>query len=356
MKWSTAFVFIAILLVGCRSAEQYSPEQVMEKAIESEAEEIPYYGEMTMKIEDDEDIFELKSKEWRKGNKSLEEVVAEGEKVITLKEDTTITMYDETENTVMETEFEEDSELNLSSKEQLENMLENVEETHTFEKRDDEKIAGRDTMHIVAEKKQGEKSIFGTQEIWIDKENWRVLKTIDETEDSYSVMEYTKFEIEPDMSDDVFTLDLPDDVEIDSFDDDLEEEITLEEAQEKLGDDILYIKEDDEFILDEVTYQDLFDEDDEAFLIELSYEKDHLPYMDISITETDDEEEELDDVSEPVDIRGVEGSYTDLDDAHIISWTEDGYDYSIFFINPNLSLDEMTEQIEKMEEVPSEKE
>src|SRR5699024_10621420 len=82
MKWSTAIVFIAIILVGCQSAEQYSPEQVMEKAIESEVEETPYYGEMTIKMEDDEDTFELKSKEWRKGNKSLEEVVAEGEKVI----------------------------------------------------------------------------------------------------------------------------------------------------------------------------------------------------------------------------------------------------------------------------------
>src|SRR5699024_5206520 len=97
-------------------------------------------------------------------------------------------------------------------------------------------------------------------------------------------------------------------------------EITIKEAQEKVGDDMLYIKEDDEFTLDEVTYQYLYDEDDDAFLIELSYEKDHLQYMDISITETDDEEDELDDIGEPVVCRGVEGSYMYLDGAYNIWW------------------------------------
>lgn len=350
-KWWISIAFIAMFLVGCQSAEQFSPEQVMEKAMESGEEETPYYGEMTMTVTDDDDTFEITSKEWRKGNQSLEEVVVEGDKMTTLKNGEVVMIYDEVDNTVMETEFEEGTELNLSSKERLEKMLELVEDTHTLEKKADEKIAGRDAMHLVAEKKPDKKSLFGDQEIWIDKENWLVLKTIDQTEDNQSVMEYTKIEMEPKMSDDIFTLDLPDDVEVESLDDyDMEKEITLEEGMEILEESFLYLDEQDGLTLDKVTHFDM-EEEGAIVSIDLHYELAGLPYLDLSVMKIEDEEEIDDGLSEEIDIRGYEGSYVDLDGAHMVTWTEGGFQYNAWFINPNISIEEMQEQLEEMEEV-----
>lgn len=355
-KWLVSVGFITMFLIGCQSADQFSPEQVMEKALESEADETPYYGEMEMTIKDDEDTFTITSKEWHKGNQSLDETVTEGEKMITLKNGESVMIYDVAENVVMETEFAANSELNLSSKERLENMLELVGKTHTLEKKQDEQIAGRDAMHIVAEKNPGEKSIFGTQEIWIDKENWLVLKTIDKTEDSYSVMEYTTLEMDPNMSDDIFTLDLPDDVEVESLDDlNNEEQISLEEGIEKIGGPFMYLKETEDLTLEKITYFN-FDESETTLSIDLSYHLSGLPYMELSVMEKTDDDLMDDDLSETIEVRGEEASYLDLDGAHMVTWIEGDFQYNAWFINPNMSMDEVKALLEEMEEIQIDKE
>jgi len=344
---------MTMLFAGCQAMEQYSPEQVMTNAIDSDVEDDPYYGEMTMTFEDAEETITMEVKEWRKDDKSLEEVMTDGEKMITLKDGEKVTIYDEAENMVYETEFEEPSDLTFSSRERVEDILDLIGETHTIEKEDDEKIAGRDTIHLVAKKKSGEKSLFDTQEMWIDKENWHLLKMVDHTADNLSTIEYTNIDLDPNFDDDVFVLDIPDDATFETFDEDIEETITLNEAIDIMDSSFLYVKDNDNFSLEEITTMDFGEEMEKT--ISMTYVADGLPYMEITVTPTDDNtEEELfaDEFEETVSLRGTKGQYLNLDgESHWLTWQEGDFSYDILFIHPDTTLEEMLEIVEDMEEV-----
>lgn len=342
-----------IILVGCTGMEQYSPEQVMQNAIASESEDIPYYGVQTITITDPEETFDMEVKEWRKGEKSLEEVTADGEVMVTLMNGNKITVYDPQANTLMETEFDNTDELTFSAKERIEELLDMVGDTHSVEKQADEKIAGREAIHLVAEKNKGEKSLYGRQEMWIDKENWLLLKTISNSGDSRVTLEYTTIEMDPKMDDSVFEIDVPDDVIVEEYDDAMEEVITLEEGIEKLGSPFMYIKDKDGLKLDVITSYEIADDP----LIELTYNLDDLPYMNLSIMLSDDEMDlEEDEVTETISIRGEEGEYIELGEMQMLSWEEGKIAYTITFINPNMTLDEVKVLVDDMEEISIEKE
>src|SRR5699024_5674909 len=197
-----------------------------------------------------------------------------------------------------------------------------IGETHTMDKEDEEVIAGRDTIHLVAKKKSGEKSLFDTQEMWIDKENWLLLKTIDHTADSRSTIEYTTIEIDSDLDDEVFTLDIPDDATFESFDEDIEETITLNEAIDIMDSSFLYVKDNDNLSIEEITTLDLGEEMEET--ISMTYVADGLPYMDVTVTATDDSSEEelfADEFEETVSLRGTKGQYLNIDgESHWLTW------------------------------------
>lgn len=337
-----------IILVGCIGMEQYSPEQVMQNAIASESEDIPYYGVQTITITDPEETFDMEVKEWRKGEKSLEEVTADGEVMVTLMNGNKITVYDPQANTLMETEFDNTDELTFSAKERIEELLDMVGDTHSVEKQADEKIAGREAIHLVAEKNKGEKSLYGRQEMWIDKENWLLLKTISNSGDSRVTLEYTTIEMDPKMDDSVFEIDVPDDVIVEEYDDAMEEVITLEEGIEKLGSPFMYFRDKDGLKLDVITSYEIANDP----LIELTYNLDGLPYMNLSIMLSDDEMDlEEDEVTEIISIRGEEGQYIELGEMQMLSWEEGKMAYTITFINPNMTLDEVKTLVDEMEEV-----
>lgn len=349
---------LAVILMGCRAVEQFSPDQVMENVITSETEETPYYGEMTITMTDVDETFEIYVKEWRKGSMSLEEATTDGDVMVTLKDGKKMTIYDAAENTVFESEFDEPAELNYTSRERVENLLELTEDTHTLKKQGDDTIAGRDAIHLVAEKKPGEKSLFGKQEIWIDKENWLVLKTINHTGDNSSTIEYTTLEMDPDMSDDVFEIEMPDDVTIEKLSEEGSDRmITLEEAKAQMETPFMYFPDDDALILEEITSFETLEEQQNNS-VELTYYLDGLPYVELSVMLADDSMDadrlEVDDaISESVSVRGNEASYLDLDGAHMLIWEEEGFQYSLWFINPNITREEIEQLVNKMEEVPT---
>lgn len=341
-----------IILVGCIGMEQYSPEQVMQNAIASETEDIPYYGVQTITITDPEETFDMEVKEWRKGDKSLEKVTADGEMMVTLMNGNKITVYDQEANTLMETEFDNPDELTFSAKERIEELLDMVGDTHSVEKQADEKIAGREAIHLVAEKNKGEKSLYGRQEMWIDKENWLLLKTISNSGDSRITLEYTTIEMDPKMGDSVFEIDVPDDVIVEEYDDAMEEVITLEEGIEKLGSPFMYFRDKDGLKLDVITSYEIADDP----LVELTYNLDDLPYMNLSIMLSDDEMDlDGDEVTETISIRGEEGEYIELGEMQMLSWEEGKMAYTITFINPDMTLDEVKVLVDEMEEVSIEK-
>lgn len=357
VKYLTFFACITMMLVGCKGMEQYSPEQVMKNAIAAESEETSYYGEQTITMTDPEETFEIYVKEWRSGDKSLEEVTTDGEVMVTLVDGKNISVYDPQENTLMETEFDNPDELHFSSKERIEELLDSIGDTHTIERQAEEKIAGREAIHLVANKNKGKKSLQGKQEMWIDKENWLLLKTVFNTGDSQITIEYTTLEMEPKMDDTVFQLDVPDDVIIETFDDDIEEEITLEEGVKRLGSPFMYFKDKDGLILEEIIAYEIADDP----MIELAYNLDGLPYMDLSVMliEEDmigEEDFEEDEITEVISVRGKEGKYIDFGDMEMLSWEEGPFAYTITFINPNITVEEVKALVDEMEEVSIEKE
>lgn len=358
-KWYSIIFFslLMTLLIGCKGIEQFSPEQVMQNVLATEANDLAYYGEQTITISDAEDTFTMGVKEWRQGAKSLEEAESEDEIIVTLKEGKKISYYDVTENTLFHTEFDHEDELQFNAKDQVETILDAMGKTHDIETKGDTKIAGRPTIHIVAKKRSGEKSLYGTYEMWIDKENWLVLKTISNTGDSKVVMEYTTIEFDPGMDDGVFTLDVPEDVVVETLDEVTEETfITLEKAIEKLGSTFMYFPEENDVEIEEITFYE--NEEDVTFKnVDIEYNKGSLPYMTLSIydrsdAEADDSTEEgIDDFTEILTIRGNEAEYTVMDDVRFLDWSEDGLEYSLFLINPNVTLEEIELLVNDMIEI-----
>src|SRR5699024_4642831 len=164
-------------LFGCSSeTKQYSPDQVINNALEEKDLPGAYYGETeSTTSEKGEKVDQYIMKEWRSddGKARVEATNKDGS-------DESIAVNDGNEFISYEVEAE---------------------------------IAGRDSYHLVAKAKE-ENTLFGDQELWIDKENWMVLKMIFNTGDSKTEMVYTKIDFNPRIPADTFTLDLPDDVEM----------------------------------------------------------------------------------------------------------------------------------------------
>ena len=83
-----------ILLIGCQSMKQFSPEQVIANALE-ESSDITYYGEIffTTNISDNEE--ELTMKEWRTAEKTRLELTSETESILVVYDGSAIYMLDE---------------------------------------------------------------------------------------------------------------------------------------------------------------------------------------------------------------------------------------------------------------------
>lgn len=358
MRKSIAVTALVLVLTGCKGIQSFSPEQVMQNALETEVEELSYYGEQRIAITDPDDEFTMNVKEWRSGDKSLEEVEAEDEVMVTLMDGHHISFYDEAENTVYQTEFDHMGELDFNAKDQVEDILKLVEDTHHIKQEGEEDIAGRSTVHIVATKRSGEKSLYGTQEMWIDKENWLVLKTISNTGDSRVEMEYSTITFDDNIEDSVFELDVPDDAVVDTLESDIVEEtdLTLEEGAKKLDSAYKYIPEKDEITIDDISYTEIVD-DQSMKSIDIDYHLEGLPFITLSIFVDEEsemidvEEHDEDDMTEYITIRGIDAEYFELEDVRSLSWSEEGLFYSISIIHPNYSLDDLIELVETMKEI-----
>src|SRR5699024_3872303 len=116
------------------------------------------------------------------------------------------------------------------------------------------------------------------QEMWIDQENWFVLKMIGEVGNETVEVSYTDIEFGVSIADEKFDLDLPNDVDIIDLEDmAIPDEVTLTEAADGLEHNFLYIPEGDELEISTIGKNDL-----EGIInrteIDIDYEKDDLLY------------------------------------------------------------------------------
>lgn len=336
--------------------EHFSPEKVVSKALAAE-EGLTFYGELEVEIDGIEDLDGSVVKEWQKNEKSRSEVQADGKSIIFVNDGKSIIFYEVEEKKALIMEDDSLADLQMNPKEQVEMILDAVKDTHEIETIGEDTVADRAAFHLSAIKKKGEKSLFGDQEFWIDKEHWVVLKMKATTGDSQNIVQYTKIDFNAKFDDSIFQLDLPEDVVIETLDDKFtEEEIELTDISEKMGQDILYLSNSNEYKVGAITYTEM-DGEPQYSDITIDYKKnDGLPLMTLTIVEVEsDETDEEDmglleeDVVEEVTIRNEKGMFLEFDDFRSVSWDEAGLSYSINLIDKDLSMDELQKWLDEMD-------
>ena len=335
----SAALILTLSLAACSNTEDYSPQEILNQAMQETSELTSYYGEYKIIMNDGT---EVQSKQWEKNGKNRVEVIdSTGEESFAINDGKTLTSYTKSTNTAIIIELGEGSEgmVQPTLKEQALRVLEQIKDSHKVTIGNDEKIAGHDTYHLIAKAKES-KSLFGDMEIWVDKKTWMTLKSITSSGDLTVTSEFTKFEPNAKIDDARFVADLPEDVIIDTDTIQLPAEITLEEAIEKLG-SFLIVPESTGYTLEMIEDMNM----EETGEIALTYVKDDQQFS-LSVFKP---LEPLATEEEMIEVRGVQGSLMDLDFFKLIQWDEHGLRYHVMVDAPDLTIEHILPIIEQME-------
>ncbi|WP_249645799.1 MULTISPECIES: outer membrane lipoprotein-sorting protein [unclassified Lysinibacillus] len=352
MKWKKtcrAAGLIAVMtfsLVGCNTEASYSPQEIIEQALQESKEPLTYYGEYTL------DMGELggkaQVKEWVKdGNRRMEMTGDNDEHVISVMTDSQVISYDVAENTAYKMAFPQGGLDGLQSpRDQVQLIFKLIKDTHEIKIAGEEKVAGRDTYKIVAKTKKSE-SLFGDIEVWIDKKTWLTLKTKTDNAGNQMITEFTKMEEGKKIDDQQFTLDLPKDVTIEEISgEDTSESVSLESAKEKLG-AFLVVPQENDLTLDKISMaKGLEDRPEYSF----DYGLDGQPAFFVTIFKADPSLAEIEPIlnEKEMVIRGQKGTVMDDENFRSISWQENGYQYNIVGENPALTLEDLLSYVQQM--------
>lgn len=336
-------------LTGCNTSDStYSPQEIIDQAMQETEEATTYYGEYTMDMEDEQPTL---IKEWVKdGKRRIELTGADDEHFITVNSGSKITSYDVKKNSAMIFEVDEEelaTNMAPSPREQAEMILKMVQDTHDITVEGEEKIAGRDSYHIVA-KTQKESTLMGNLELWIDKKTWITLKMISTSGDLTMVTEYKKLDLEAAIDDTQFEIELPADVTIETIDESTyaPNPSTIEEAKAILGSFLQFNEEMLQLV--SVTVMGL----DERPEFALEYTMDDVPAWSLSILKKDASSTDISTADSPEEelmVRGVKGSKMDMGSFRYIQWEEAGIQYSVIIENPDSTFEEVLGFIEQME-------
>ncbi|KNE19886.1 hypothetical protein AFK71_15835 [Virgibacillus pantothenticus] len=346
---------------GCTpESTNYSSRDIVSQALAAEEGNLSFYGESTtVTKENDTEVERYVIKEWRSktGKIRAEMQDANGEQTsITVNDGKSLISYQPKQNQAVVMDDPEMLALNqFSPMDQVSVILEQISETHDLTNGKEEKIAGRKTQHIIAEP-QKNNQLLGRQELWIDKENWIVLKMKSILGSQTVEAEYDQIDFDADISDNKFSLKLPEDVEIKNMDElASNREVSLAEAREQMGDSFLYVPEDDEWKRSNV---ELIEMTGELARTEVSmdYTKNDVPIFNLSVFPTPDDDEEIDQFltsnEKAITIRGMKGTYTNDDTYRELLWDEKGFRYSLLMMDVTFDLEQATQLAEKMEYLP----
>ncbi len=352
--WMLVSSIFALTLVGCATSSegnQFSPKQVLTNALEETDAPFSYYGESTVDIyENGEKLTTFQLKEWVSddGKRRVEDIHNDT-LTITVFDGSKIVSYHPNENKgfFMEDEMlEVMDEFQMSPKKQAEHTLKLVKDTHELEEGEEATIAGRKTYHIKAVAKDKD-NLIGDMELWIDKENWVVLKLISTSGNIKTELEYTKIDYNPTFDEDTFTIELPEDVELQDLEGLSEtREVTLEEAIQGVGQGFYYIPEQDGLVLAKI---EQFDSNGaiERTEVNLNYERDGVPLFFVSVFPSD-EELEIFPGEEEISVRNEKGSYMEMNEFRALTWQEEGLNYSAVLLDSSITLDDFLALTETM--------
>jgi len=331
-------------LVGCNTEASYSPQEIIDQALQETKEPLTYYGEFTMDMGEAGGIAHVK--EWSKdGKRRIDMTTENGEHFISANNGSQIILYDVVEKTAQTMNYKEGDLDGLQSpKEQAEILFNMVKNTHDVKIDGEEKIAGRDTYKVVAKVKK-EDTLTGDMEVWIDKKTWLTLKTVTNSAGSKLTVEYTKIDVNAKIDDTQFTVDVPDDVEIEEITTQEPEVVTLDVVKEQLG-EFLMIPEENGIAL--TTIQDMKVEERPEFSFD--YQKDEQPAFSVSVFKMTESYTEFGGIQDekPIEVRGQQGTYMELGEFLTISWQENGYQYNIIRENPELTKEDLVAYANQM--------
>lgn len=353
IKYMLLMGIVIALLVGCSSEKnKYSPDQVIKNALETTTSLESYYAEIDIITKDkDEVLEEVYMKEWQStdGKRRIEtDNKDETDLTIAVNDGQIFTTYLVESNEALVFNSEEMMNQQQSFKEQVFFYLESIHETHNIKVKGEEKVAGRQAHHIVAEPKESG-GLLGEQEIWVDKENWLVLKMNVMMGDTKVEMNYTNIDLDPEISDDLFKLDLPEDVDvIDEDDIASSEEVFLDDVAQNIGHPVLYFPEENGLTITMVEKTDLTGELGRTE-VQIDYDLDGKPLISLFMFETPEDIDDIDFMDEEsIEIRGTNGSYIDIDVMRFLSWQEDGISYSIDIIDEGVMIDDIVKMADDM--------
>lgn len=339
----SAAIILSLTLAGCSDKESHSPQEILNGAMQETSELSSYYGEYTLTMNDGT---EMLTKHWqRDGKVRIDMVDGNGEQSITVNDGGDLTTYTESTNTAQVFNLADDgmeSFVQPTLREQALNLLEMVKDSHTLSVGEDEKIAGYDTYHLVATAKEPG-SLMGDIEVWVDKKTWMTLKMVSGSGELQMTIEYTKFEPNAEINNDVFVLDLPEDAIIQEETVGEFQPLTMEQAVEKLG-SFLAVPEETGYMVDLIEDMEMEETKEVAF----SYVQNDEAQFSISIFKplapiSEDEEQ--------LEVRGQKGSKMEMDNFRFFQWDEEGLRYNVLIDNPDLSFEEVLAIVEKMEYV-----
>ncbi|KOS60132.1 outer membrane lipoprotein carrier protein LolA [Lysinibacillus agricola] len=351
MNWKKSLRAVGLVaaltfsLVGCNTEGSYSPQEIIDQALQETTEPLTYYGEYKM------DMGEIGGKaqveEWTKDGKRRIEMTAEnGEHIITVNNGSQVIIYDVVKNTVHKIDIGEgNSDLFPSPRDQAESLFNLVKDTHDVKIDGEEKIAGRDTYKIVAKAKKDD-TLIDDIEVWIDKKTWITLKTITNSAGNKMTSEYTKMDENAKIDDAQFTIDIPKDAKVEEISGTESESVTLDTVKEELG-EFLMVPEENGLTLDDISL-DKGLEGRSGYTF--NYVKNGQQEISVTVFKANSSVIEVDPTlgEKEMDIRGQKGTVMDMDKFRYIGWQEKGYQYGIMIGNPELTIEDLVAYAKQM--------
>jgi len=338
---------LSLTLVACNTdLNNMSSEEIYNNVVQSYEEPVSYYAESFIDFGEEDSII---MKEWRNKDNKIRTEAYQNDVLasIAVNDGKFIWSYDAATNEVLYFELDEASleSLNQPMSEQAKILLDTIKESHTLEVIGEDKVANRDTLHVKATPKNNVDELIGELEVWIDKETWFMLKSVTSIEDYESVAEYTTFEVNPKLEEELFVFETPEGATLVDMDEMFKETkvASIEEARTYVEKPFLYLEETDSIKLNDIVVSQIQDIEDS---VNLNYFKEDLPYFSLIISPID--EENVPYKNEFENIRGQEGIVEELSTFKMITWVEDGYGYVVLVEREDVTVEEVIELLNTM--------